>query len=110
MMVILRFWPDPSKLRDSLSSPSVCGGIRHPLGCGQIPAKRGSNKTLHPSGETERGASRAAARVLNEAGKLDYRALKPVLFEMPTYEYLRTGDVLGRCMTFGQGKADRDTK
>ena len=49
-------------------------------------------------------------RVLNEAGKLDYRALKPVLFEMPTYEYLRTGDVLGKCMTFGQGKADRDTK
>ena len=24
--------------------------------------------------------------------------LKPVLFEMPTYEYLRTGDVIGKYM------------
>lgn len=36
--------------------------------------------------------------VLNAAGKIDYRALRPVLFEMPTYEYLRTGDVIGRCL------------
>lgn len=36
--------------------------------------------------------------LLNEAGKIDYRRLKPVLFEMPTYEYLRTGEVIGRCM------------
>ncbi|WP_294499296.1 flavin reductase family protein [uncultured Gemmiger sp.] len=35
-------------------------------------------------------------------GKLDYRALKPVLFEMPTYEYLRTGDVIAKCMSFGK--------
>ncbi len=35
-------------------------------------------------------------------GKLDYRTLKPVLFEMPTYEYLRTGDVIGKCMSFGK--------
>ena len=55
-------------------------------------------------------ATYADERVLNEAGKLDYRALKPVLFEMPTYEYLRTGDVLGKCMTFGQGRADCETK
>ena len=55
-------------------------------------------------------ATYADERVLNEAGKFDYRALKPVLFEMPTYEYLRTGDVLGKCMTFGQGRADRKTK
>ena len=40
--------------------------------------------------------------ILNEAGKIDYRALKPVLFEMPTYEYLRTGEVLGKCMSFGK--------
>lgn len=26
---------------------------------------------------------------------------QPVLFEMPAYRYLRTGDVLGECMTFG---------
>ncbi|MGF7144502.1 flavin reductase (DIM6/NTAB) family NADH-FMN oxidoreductase RutF [Anaerotaenia torta] len=36
--------------------------------------------------------------VLNQEGKLDYRRLKPVLFEMPTYEYLRTGEVIGKCM------------
>ena len=40
--------------------------------------------------------------MLNEDGKLDYRTLKPVLFEMPTYEYLRTGDVIGKCMSFGK--------
>ena len=37
---------------------------------------------------------------LNEAGKIDYRSLKPVLFEFPTYEYLKTGDVLGKCLSF----------
>lgn len=34
---------------------------------------------------------------LNKQGKIDYHTLKPVLFEMPTYEYLRTGDVIGKC-------------
>ena len=37
---------------------------------------------------------------LNEAGKIDYHTLKPVLFEFPTYEYLRTGDVMGKCLSF----------
>ena len=40
--------------------------------------------------------------VLTEAGKIDYRKLKPVPFEMPTYEYLQTGDVIGKCMSFGK--------
>ena len=44
----------------------------------------------------------AEENVLNEDGKLDYRTLKPVLFEMPTYEYLRTGDVIGKCMSYGK--------
>ena len=44
----------------------------------------------------------AEESVLNEAGKIDYGVLKPVLFEMPTYEYLRTGDVIGKCMSFGK--------
>lgn len=35
---------------------------------------------------------------LNEAGKIDYHTLKPVLFEFPTYEYLKTGDVIGKCL------------
>ena len=38
--------------------------------------------------------------ILNESGKIDYRALKPILFEMPTYEYVKTGEVLGKCLDF----------
>lgn len=44
----------------------------------------------------------AEESLLTERGKLDYHKLKPVLFEMPTYEYLRTGDVLGKCMSFAK--------
>ena len=44
----------------------------------------------------------AEESVLNEAGKIDYRTLKPVLFEMPTYEYLTTGDVIGKCMNLSE--------
>ena len=32
--------------------------------------------------------------MLTENGKIDYRVLKPVLFEMPTYEYVKAGEVL----------------
>ena len=48
----------------------------------------------------------AEDNVLTEDGKLNYRTLKPVLFEMPTYEYLKTGDVIGKCMSFGKEKKD----
>lgn len=41
---------------------------------------------------------------LNEAGKIDYNRLKPVLFEFPTYEYLETGEVLGKCLSFKEGR------
>lgn len=34
---------------------------------------------------------------LDEKGKIDYNTLKPVLFEFPTYQYIRTGDVIGSC-------------
>ena len=51
-------------------------------------------------------ATYAEESVLNEDGKIDYHTLKPVLFEMPTYEYLRTGEVIGKCMSFGKGKQD----
>lgn len=40
--------------------------------------------------------------VLDEREKPDYLKLKPVLFEMPTYQYLRTGDVIGKCMHIGK--------
>ena len=39
---------------------------------------------------------------LTEQGKIDYGKLKPVLFEMPTYEYLKTGEIIGKCRTFGK--------
>ncbi|HJA93525.1 MAG TPA: flavin reductase family protein [Candidatus Eisenbergiella merdipullorum] len=48
----------------------------------------------------------AEEAVLNAEGKIDYHTLKPVLFEMPTYEYLRTGEVIGKCMSFGKEKKD----
>lgn len=47
-------------------------------------------------------ATYADENVLTEDGRINYRALKPVLFEMPTYEYLRTGEVLGRCMKLSE--------
>ena len=37
---------------------------------------------------------------LDDAGQPDYNILKPVLFQFPTYEYLRTGEVLGKCLSF----------
>ena len=46
-------------------------------------------------------AVHADEAVIGENGKIDYHLLKPVLFEMPTYEYLRTGDIIGKCMSFG---------
>lgn len=45
---------------------------------------------------------------LNEEGKIDYRVLKPVLFEFPTYEYLRTGEVIGKCSSFKKMKKYRE--
>ncbi len=37
---------------------------------------------------------------LNGKGKIDYDSLKPVLFEFPTYQYLKTGEVIGKCLSF----------
>lgn len=36
--------------------------------------------------------------------KIDYQVLKPVLFEFPTYEYLRTGEVVGKCLSLKDRK------
>ena len=44
--------------------------------------------------------------ILNGDGKINYHTFKPVLFEMPTYEYLRTGDVIGKCMSLGKEVAE----
>lgn len=40
----------------------------------------------------------AAPDVLDGDGKLDYTRLKPVLFEFPTYSYIATGEVIGKCL------------
>ena len=37
---------------------------------------------------------------LDAQGKVNYDTLKPVLFEFPTYQYLRTGEVIGKCLSF----------
>ena len=37
-------------------------------------------------------------KLLNQQEKIDYSLLKPVLFEMPTYKYLLTGEVIGDCL------------
>ncbi len=31
---------------------------------------------------------------------IDYEKLKPILFEFPTYQYLSTGRIIGKCLTF----------
>lgn len=38
--------------------------------------------------------------IMNDKGKIDYELLSPVLFDMPNYEYLETGKVIGRCLSF----------
>ena len=40
----------------------------------------------------------AASDVLDSDGKLDSTKLKPVLFEFPTYSYLATGEIIGKCL------------
>lgn len=43
----------------------------------------------------------AEPSVLGENGKVDDMKIKPVLFDMPNYEYIRTGEVIGDCLKFG---------
>jgi hypothetical protein len=39
-----------------------------------------------------------APEMLDDNGKPDYTRLKPVLFEFPTYSYIATGEVIGKCL------------
>jgi len=39
---------------------------------------------------------------LDASGKIDYSKLKPILFEMPTQKYLKTGDVIAQCWNIGK--------
>lgn len=47
----------------------------------------------------------AMKSVLDDKGKLDYTKLKPVLFEFPTYSYVSTGEVIGKCLNLKDGTA-----
>lgn len=52
-------------------------------------------------------ATYASEEVLQEDDKLDYTKLHPVLFEFPTYQYLRTGEVIGHCTDAGKAYRDK---
>lgn len=45
--------------------------------------------------------------MLDAKGKPDWSKLKPILFEMPSYKYIHTGDIAGECLKLGkQWKAE----
>lgn len=48
--------------------------------------------------------------MLDEKDKVNYNKLKPVLFEMPTYSYLRTGDMIGKCTLPGKKYREEQEK
>ena len=43
--------------------------------------------------------------VLGDNGKPDYTRMKPVLFDFPTYSYLATGEVIGKCLQLDNAPA-----
>lgn len=43
--------------------------------------------------------------VLGDNGKPDYIRMKPVLFDFPTYSYLATGEVIGKCLQLDKAPA-----
>ncbi len=51
------------------------------------------------------GHTYADEEILGENGKIDYDAFKPVLFEMPGYTYLKTGETIAKCASFGKARA-----
>lgn len=44
---------------------------------------------------------------LNDEGKVDYEKVRPLLFEMPTRTYLKTGDKVGKCWNEGKDYAKK---
>jgi flavin reductase (DIM6/NTAB) family NADH-FMN oxidoreductase RutF len=44
----------------------------------------------------------AEESVLDENGKINYQKVKPILFEMPTRTYLRTGETVAKCWEVGK--------
>ena len=48
-----------------------------------------------------------AEEYLDAEGNINYNTLKPVLFEFPTYHYLKTGDVICKCLSL-KGKQSKE--
>jgi len=40
----------------------------------------------------------ATPSIIDNKGRLDYSRLKPVLFEFPSYSYIATGEIIGKCL------------
>lgn len=47
----------------------------------------------------------AMPNVLGSNGKPDYIRLKPVLFDFPTYSYIATGEIIGKCLNLDKAPA-----
>lgn len=45
-------------------------------------------------------------QMTDEKGKPDWSKVRPVLFEMPSYKYIATGEVLGDCVKKGKAYAE----
>ena len=52
-------------------------------------------------------ATYADEAILNEAGKIDYSRFHPVLFEMPTYAYLRASEPIAKCLSLQYSESER---
>lgn len=46
-------------------------------------------------------------QMTDEKGKPDWNKIKPILFEMPSYKYIATGDVLADCVKMGKAYAEK---
>ncbi len=40
--------------------------------------------------------------ILDENNKIDYDKFKPILFEKPSWKYLKTGEIVGKCRKMGE--------
>ena len=47
---------------------------------------------------------------LDAEGRINYNTLKPVLFEFPTYHYLKTGDVICKCLSLKEKQSKERAK
>ena len=53
-------------------------------------------------------ATWAEDTILNKDGKIDYNVFKPVLFEFPSYSYIKTGEILGPCRQMHKTSPNED--